>query len=161
MKYLAIFLIIALILSIGGVGMMYMTSMVVVESTGAVHIEASAQPELFNALVRQSQNGALVGTVFKDEPIGDIEQYQFIAYNVRLRNDCLIDAESLELQVYPMQGDIVQLGEEAWSKTLAAQSTGDYQATILTDASMHSIRELNITYYMWGLPFTLRTTCGN
>lgn len=160
MKYLAIFLVVALILSIGGIGVMYMTSMVVVEATGAVHVEAASQPELFDTLARQSQNHALVGTVFKDEPLGDITQYQFIAYNIRLRNDCLIDAESLELQVYPMQGDIVQIGEDEWDKVLPARSAGEYQLVILTDASMHGIRELNITYYMWGLPFSLRVTCG-
>ena len=29
---------------------------------------------------------------------------------------------------------------------------------ILTSKDMHAIREANITYYIWGIPFTIRTT---
>ena len=54
----------------------------------------------------------------------------------------------------------MQLGDFS-PKTLPARTTGDIQATILTDIGMHAVREVNVTYYMWGLPFTLRTTYGH
>ncbi len=160
MKYLAIFLVIALLFSIGGVGYLYMTATVVVEATGTVAMEATSQMELFGQLARQAKNGALIGTVYSPLPLEDASQYQFITYTVRLRNDCMIDAESVEIQVYPMEGDVVQIGDFT-PKTLHARKTGDISATILASANMHSIREVNITYYMWGLPFTVRATCGN
>jgi hypothetical protein len=34
----------------------------------------------------------------------------------------------------------------------------DATATILTEKNMHAIREVTITYYIWGVPFTMKTT---
>ena len=44
------------------------------------------------------------------------------------------------------------------TSALPAHTIGDVTATILTSKDMHAIREANITYYIWGIPFTIRTT---
>ena len=98
--------------------------------------------------------------MYTSAPIGDAANYQFYTYTVRLKNSCFLAADMVEVQVTPMEGDVLQIGDTS-AKVLAARTTGDIQATILTDINMHAVRELNVTYYMWGLPFTLRTTYGH
>ena len=159
LKHVAIFLMVLVVAAMVGVGWLYMTAQVSVVATGVTAFEAASQAALFGELQQQAANDAIVGTVYSTEPIGDIGGYQFYTYTIRLRNDCFIDAESVEVQVTPMAGDVVQLGDFS-PKTLPARTTGDIQATILTDVAMHGVREVNITYYLWGFPFTLRTTCG-
>ena len=63
----------------------------------------------------------------------------------------------VELQVTPMAGDILQIGSSADIKLPAGQ-TVDATATILTDVNMHAIREVTVTYYIWGVPLTTKTT---
>ena len=158
MKFFAILSVLVLLLTLVGVGSLYMTANIYVEAAGVVTSEASAQPEMFSALSDQLRLGALVGTSFTSETaLGPVEDYQFCIYTVRLRNDCRIPAEMVELQVSPMAGDVLQVGDVP-EVTVQPGATADAAAVILTDADMHAIREITITYYMWGIPFTMKTT---
>lgn len=160
MKYAAIAAALLLIVSLVGVGALYLTANVTVEAVGVVAVEASTQPEVFSALKEQQASSHVTGTMYTSAPIGDAANYQFYTYTVRLKNSCFLAADMVEVQVTPMEGDVLQIGDTS-AKVLAARTTGDIQATILTDINMHAVRELNVTYYMWGLPFTLRTTYGH
>lgn len=159
MKYAAIITVILLLLALVGVGCLYMTSNVTVEAVGVIAVEAATQPELFADLQEQQRTGSVIGTSYTTDTIGSAENYQFYTYTVRLKNNCFLTADMVELQVTPMTGDVMQLGDTS-AKALPAHSTGDIQAIILTDVNMHAVRELNVTYYMWGIPFSLRTTYG-
>lgn len=160
MKYIAILTVLLLIASLIGVGYLYLTSNVTVEAIGVVAVEASSQPEMFERLRQQVESHAVIGTAFTSQPLQDISNYQFYTYTIRLRNNCFLTADMVEVQVTPMQGDVLQLADDS-ARALSARSTGDLGATILTDINMHSVRELNISYYMWGIPFTIRTTYGH
>ncbi|MBQ8555010.1 MAG: hypothetical protein IJ438_03950 [Clostridia bacterium] len=158
MKYFAIFTVLLLIVSLVGVGYLYMTANVVVEATGVIAMEADDQPELFSRLRDQVRTGAVIGTPYVSaSELGEAENYQFYTYTIRLRNDCYVAADTIEVQITPMAGDVLQIGAQS-SYVIGARSTGDVQATILTAAGMHPIREVTVSYYMWGLPFTLKTT---
>jgi len=160
MKALAILSVIVLIAAIGGVGYLYMTSSVVVAALDVFAVEADTQPELFAALKSQVESGSVIGTAYTGQTaLGDASGYQFLTYTVRLKNNCFVTADMVELQVTPMEGDVLQIGDFQ-PKALQAQTTGDLQAVILTDIHMHATRELNVTYYIWGMPFTLRTICS-
>lgn len=160
MKYIAILTVLLLIASLIGVGYLYLTSNVTVEAIGVVAVEASTQPEMFERLRQLVESHAVIGTAFTSQPLQDISNYQFYNYTIRLRNNCFLTADMVEVQVTPMQGDVLQLADDS-ARALSARSTGDLGATILTDINMHSVRELNISYYMWGIPFTIRTTYGH
>lgn len=155
-KRIAIFLVIVLLLAAGGVGYLYMTANVSVAALGVGATEATAQPEVFAALAQQLSEGSVTGTVFRDKPLGKIEDYQFLTYTVRLQNNCFLPADMIELQITPMDGDVMQL-YDGTPCTLRARDMGDVQATILTGIDMHAIREITVTYYIWGYPFTLKT----
>ena len=161
MRTVAILSAVILVACVVGVGYMYMTtSIVIVNTPQVIAVEASTRPELFEQLQTQLEDGSVPGFVFTSaQALDDASDYQFLTYTVRLRNDCYINADMVELQVTPMDGDVLQLGDYS-PKTLTAHTTGDIQASILTKATMHPVRELNITYYVWGLPFHLRTVYG-
>ena len=160
MKYAAIFMVLVLIASLVGVGYLYLTANVTVQAVGVTAVEASTQPALFEELARQVENRQVLGTAFSSVPLGSVENYQFYTYTVRLRNNSFVTADMVEVQVTPMEGDVLQIGDDT-ARALPARSTGDITATILTDVNMHSVRELNITYYMWGVPFSLKTAYGH
>ena len=160
MKYAAIFMVLVLIASLVGVGYLYLTANVTVQAVGVTAVEASTQPALFDELARQVENRQVLDTAYTSTPLGSMENYQFYTYTVRLRNNCFVTADMVEVQVTPMEGDVLQIGDDT-ARALPARSTGDITATILTDVNMHSVRELNITYYMWGVPFSLKTAYGH
>ena len=160
MKYVAIVTVLLLIASLVGVGYLYLTANVTVEAIGVVAVEAASQPDMFQELARQVEEQRVIGTAYTSAPLSDAQNYQFYTYTVRLKNYCFVTADMVEVQVTPMQGDVLQLADSS-ARALAARSTGDLSATILTDINMHSVRELNISYYMWGIPFTIRTAYGH
>ncbi len=158
MKFFAILSVLILIVTLVGVGYLYMTANIVVEAVGVVAVEAASQPDLFHDLKEQVRLGAVTGTPYVGaQELADAENYQFYTYTVRMRNNCAVPADMVELQVTPMSGDILQIGSFADVK-LPASQTVDVNATILTDVNMHAIREVTITYYIWGVPFTMKTT---
>lgn len=160
MKYAAILTVLLLIACLIGVGYLYLTANVTVEAIGVVAVEASSQPDLFNELAWQVEGQCVQGTAYTTTPLSSAENYQFYTYTIRLKNNCFVTADMVEVQVTPMEGDVLQLADDT-ARALGARSTGDLGVTILTDVNMHSIRELNISYYMWGVPFTIRTAYGH
>ena len=158
MKYFAILTVLILIVTLAGVGYMYMTANIYVDAVGVVATDAPSQSDLFEELRNQLRLGAVVGTPYVEaQELSGAENYQFFTYTVRLRNDCSVPADMVELQITPMAGDILQIGSSADVK-LPAGATVDATATILTDVNMHPIREVTVTYYIWGVPFSLKTT---
>lgn len=158
MKFFAILSVLVLLLTIVGVGSLYMTANIYVEACGVVTAEATSQQTLFDSLAAQMQLGAVVGTPFTSaSELSGAEAYKFCIYTLRLRNDCRIPAEMVEVQVSPMAGDVLQVGDAPFV-TVQPGGTAETTAIILTDAGMHSVREVTVTYYMWGIPFTLKTT---
>ena len=158
MKYFAILTVLILIVTLVGVGYMYMTANIFVDAVGVVATEAANQPVHFAELRQQLRLSAVTGTPFvQAQELGDAENYQFLTYTIRLKNDTAVTADMVELQVTPMAGDILQIGSYHDVKLPAGQ-TVDATATILTAKDMHPIREVTITYYIWGVPFTMKTT---
>ena len=140
MKRFAIVSVVLLLIALLGVGAMYMTSNVTVIAQGVTALEAYRDCDLFTDLSAQVR-----------------ADYVFYTYTFRLENNTTLPAEMIEVQITPMSGDILQIGSDQ-VLTLPAHTIGDVTATILTSKDMHAIREANITYYIWGIPFTIRTT---
>ncbi len=158
MKYFAILTVLLLIVTLVGVGTMYMSANVVIEATGVVAVDAASQAAVFESLREQVRLGAVAGTAYiAPTELSGPEDYQFYTYTVRLRNDCQVTADMVELQVTPMNGDVLQIGQFEDVKVQPGE-TKDVQCTIMTRTGMHGIREVMVTYYIWGVPFSMRTT---
>ena len=158
MKYFAIITVLILIATLVGVGYLYMNANIFVEAVGVIATDAVSQYELYEDLRDQLRLGAVAGTPYiAATELAGPENYQFLTYTVRLRNNTAVPADMVELQVTPMAGDVLQIGSFEDVKLPAGRSM-DATATILTDVNMHGIREVTITYYIWGVPFTMKTT---
>lgn len=158
MKYFAIITVLILIATLVGVGYLYMNANVFVEAVGVIATDSVSQYELYEDLRDQLRLGAVAGTPYiAATELSGPENYQFLTYTIRLRNNTSVPADMVELQVTPMAGDVLQIGAFEDVKLPAGRSV-DATATILTDVNMHPIREVTITYYIWGVPFTMKTT---
>jgi hypothetical protein len=152
-------MVVLLVLAIAGVGYLYTNAKVAVETVGAKAYEAQSQQPTFDDLKRRLANNTVLGTVFKNEQLGESSEYAFFTYTVRMRNDSLIAADMVEVQIVPNDKDVLQMGNTN-VRSLSPRSKGDFSATVLTRRDSGSGREIVITYYIWGKPFTIRKTYG-
>ena len=157
MKPFAIILILLCFAALAGTGYLFMTAELTVTGTGCVAADALDLQETFQALREGVASGTFTGTLFHAPDSEDPAAYQFYTYTIRLKNATFLPAKAVEIQIAPMDGDVLQIGDLT-RHDLAARSIGDFQATLLTTKEMHNIREITITWYFWGLPFSTKTT---
>ena len=138
-------------------GYLFVTANVVITGIDCVAADAADQPEIFRELKRQTETGTFTGTPFETDGLGEAADYQFFTYSVKMRNDTFVRAETVQIQIAPMNGDVLQTAETAPGQ-IPARGAGEAGATILTRKNMHNVREIVVTYYLWGMPFSLRTT---
>ena len=159
LKIIAIAMVVLVVAALGIVGYFYATATVRISAFKAEGVQAAGQAAYFDTLKASAEDGSFIGTLYSGAPTGTADDYVFITYTVRLRNDCLVPLDTIELQVVPADGDVLQIGDTT-VHSLAARSEGDLQATILTAKDNHSIRELVVTFYVWGVSFQIRETYG-
>ena len=108
MKYIAILSVLILIVTLVGVGYMYMTANIIVAGVDVIAVEASSQLPLFEELREQLRLGAVVGTPYiAAQELSDAENYQFLTYTVRLQNDCSVPADMIELPAAILLASII------------------------------------------------------
>jgi len=152
-KAAAIIVLILCLVAAVGVGYLYFTARLTVSVRECVATDAMTQTELFDRLKKQMETGTLIGTPFTTDLPESPEAYQFYSWTLRLENRTFLPADVIEIQITPLEGDVLQIGETA-AYRLPARQTMDLSATILTRKDLHNVREITVTYYMWGLPFT-------
>jgi len=159
MKYIAIILVFLLLASVAGLSWLYVNSTVSVVGVACEVVEAEAQPQLFASTRLLLEEEALPGTVFSREIPGDASACKFCTYTIRLKNDTAVNADMVEVQITPMAGDFCQLGSTR-ALALPSHASGDISVTMLTGIDAHPVRELTVTWYLWGVPFSVKTAYG-
>lgn len=159
MKPLGIILIVLVLAAVVGIGYLYLNANLDIRFEACIATDGITQAEYFDTLKSKVASSAFVGTRFTGEGLGAADQYQFLTYTIRLANHSFLKAEVIEIRITPMQGDILQIGEEAVHDLSSGQQM-DLSATILTGRNMHSVREATVSYYFWGVPFTTKLTLG-
>ena len=154
-----LFMIALVIVVVVVVGYFFFTAKVTVAGCEINGSAASLQAELFEQIKQYTALNAFQGTIFTDEEIGDAADYAFITYTLRLSNQCLVPVDMIEIQIIPEDGDVLQIGDFEL-RSLEAKTSGNVSATILTGKDSHSVREVLVTYYVWGVSFSIRHTCG-
>ena len=159
MKPLAIVLIIVCLAAFAGLGWLYFNSQFTVSFVSCVAADAADQADSFAALKKQLESGSFTGTRFTDAIPEDAGKHQFYTYTLRMNNRTPLPAEVVEIQITPMNGDVLQAGSLDEADVPSGESL-DLTAVILTDKATQSIREAYVTWYFWGVPFSARVTCG-
>ncbi len=160
MKTAGILLLVLCLACMAGTAYLYLTSNLTVTDIRCTACAAEDQAALFQELSRQISANAFTGTPFDTAELRDARDYQFLEYTLSVRNATFLKAELLEIQITPMKGDVLQIGDLS-PHDLAPRSKGTLSAVILTPKSMHNIREITLTYYLGGLPFSERLTYSN
>ena len=142
------------------VGYLFWTSEVEIVSISAKGNPASNNPEAFERLKKSVQEDTFQGTLFQ-EPLEwkDASEYVVHTYTIRLSNQCLVPIDMIEAQVIPQASDILQIGNYD-VRSLDLRSEGDFSVQVLAPKDSHTVREILVTYYVWGVSFTLKATCG-
>ena len=142
------------------VGYLFMTAEVRIEQVSAQGIPAGNNPEAFEKLVSSVKEQSFQGILFQQpQEWKDASEYVYLTYTIRLRNDCLVPIDMIEAQVVPQSNDLLQIGSSE-VRALNPKASGEFQVQVLAPKDTHAVRDLIITYYVWGVSFTLRTTYG-
>ena len=128
---------------------------------------ADSQRGEFDRLMDLLDHNALRGTAFEQQVTGNPEDYTILRYALRVKNNGLIPARMLEVTVLPVKGDVLSYSHQdaAGQDVNQAIDLGPGQemrlyAYLLTRRDMHAVRELHITYYIWGHPYLVKVTYG-
>ena len=108
---------------------------------------------LRTAVARQS----LLGTALKTGEIGPAENYSYYIYTLRLKNNCLVPAEMVEMQISPIEADVLFYGD---TREIVIPPGGekDVWCVLVTEGTPHAVRDIYVTYYLWGHPQEVKFT---
>lgn len=111
----------------------------------------------FSTLQAAVEQRSVIGTVLQDQPLEAAENYRYYVYTLRVKNKGLVDAEMVEMQIAPIAQDILYYGptEEI---IIRPGETRDIWCTLLTREATHAVRDLHVTYYLWGHPHEVKYT---
>ena len=160
MKAAAIILIILVLAAVGAVGYLYLNADLNVQFVSCIATDGISQTEYFDTLKASLASGTFVGTRFSQDEPGTADQYQFLTYTVSVQNRAFLNADIVELQITPMPGDVLLLGD-VQLHSIPGGKTETLTATILTARDVHtSVREGTVTWYFWGKAFSAKLTLG-
>ncbi|MCI6376615.1 MAG: hypothetical protein MR842_02480 [Clostridiales bacterium] len=142
------------------VGYLFLTAEVQAAAISAQGISAGNDPDAFEQLKNAVTEGTFQGTLYQ-KPLEwkDASEYVYLTYTLRIRNNCLVPIDMIEVQVVPQSTDILQMGDFA-VHSLQAKTEGDITVRVLAPKDTHPVREIIVTYYVWGVSFNLKTTYG-
>ena len=135
--------------------------------TPQVYSAADHEAE-FQRLKKALHNNSLIGTAYAPEIEGESSDYNLVIYTVTLSNKGLLPASMAELIVSPAQTDILcytdgsALGEIP-DISVPSGGSATIRCVLLTraQARQSTVRDLYISYYIWGNPFTIRITAAS
>lgn len=160
LKFAAIASVSLLVVMVLLVGYLFMTAEVQVIGISAKGVSAANDPQAFENLKAAIEEDTFYGTLYQ-KPLEwkDASEYVYLTYTLRLRNNCLVPIDMIEVQVVPQSGDILQVADLA-IKSLDLKSEGDLTVQILAPKDTHPIREMIVTYYLWGVSGNVKTIYG-
>lgn len=142
------------------VGYLFLTAQVQVVDIQVKGTPAAADTQAFENLKQSVLDGTFQGTLFQ-KPLEwkEADEYVYLTYTIRLRNNCLVPLDMVEAQVVPQSSDILQMAQLD-VRSLDLKSEGDLTVTILAPKDTHSVREMIITYYLWGVSGSVKALSG-
>ena len=157
LKFFAVLIVLLVIIAFLLVGYFFATASVSITAFGATGKQCADHVEEFNSIKAALEDETFIGTRFSFEPLKEAQDYALITYSVRLSNQCLVPIDMIEIQVVPDPTDILQLGQTK-VYSLQPKSEGEFSATVMVPRESHSVRQLIVTYYVWGVSFDVKAT---
>ncbi len=157
MKTFAIIMIV-LTLALGGtVVYALLNTSLQVTAQGFQAAPASSRESEFATLRDALEGGYLTGVAYDADAQLDADACQFYMYTLRLKNNGLVPAEMVEMQISPRSGDVLAYGSGE-KVDIAPGATQDVRCMLLTRSQGGTVREMTVTYYLWGHAYTVKYT---
>ena len=157
MRTVAIILIV-LVLAVGGaLGWALFHTNLQVTGKALQTLPAQQRAAEFDALRAAVSRQSLLGTLLKSGEMGPAENYSYYIYTLRLKNNCLVPAEMVEMQISPIQQDVLFYGDTA-ETVIPPGGEKDVWCVLLTEGTPHAVRDIYVTYYLWGHPQEVKFT---
>ncbi len=160
MKTAAIVLIILVLAAGGCLGYALFNTNLQVIGKGLQTLPATERAAQFDALRTAVGRQSLLGTVLKNTQMGPAQDYSYYIYTLRLKNNCLVPAEMVEMQISPIAADVLFYGQTG-EIDIAPGETKDVWCVLVTEGAPHAVRDIYITYYLWGHPQEVKFTYDN
>lgn len=160
MKKLAIFLILAVLLVAGVILYGLFQARLQVIGKDLQVYSAADVPDWFERDKTAVERSALLGTMIQSGNLGSAQDYVYHVYTLRVKNTGLVDAEMVELQIAPEAQDVLYYGESG-KVDIKAGETRDIWCVLLTEGRSHDVRNIYLTYYLWGNPQEVKFTYDN
>lgn len=157
MKTLAVIILVLVLAVSGMLGYALFNTALVVEGKGMQTLSAQSRYEDFAELQRNLEYGTDEATVYGEQLLLDASEYNFYIYTLRLKNRCLVPAEMVEMQVVGKDGDILSY-DDGNQVNISPGASRDVWCVLLTRGTPTPVREIVITYYLWGNPQTVKYT---
>ncbi len=157
MKAAAIIVLVLCLFALCGIGYLYATTTVAAEAVECIATDAVSQADYYRLLKDGISSDTFDGTLFSQDLPETPEGLLYYTYTVKVSNRTFLPVEIAELQVTPMSEDLLQLNDPE-EHTVPSGADIRLSATILTAKTAHNIRELTVTWYIWGIPFSVRLT---
>ena len=160
MKTAAIVLIVLVLAAGGCLGYGLFNTSLQVIGKGLQTLPAQERAEEFEALRTALERNSLQGTLLRSGELGAASEYSYYVYTLRLHNPGLVEAQMVELQIAPLSPDILFYGETQ-EVTIPSGGTRDVWCVLLTQGTPHAVRDIYVTYYLWGHPHEVKFTYDN
>ncbi len=143
-------MLIVLVLAVGGaLGWALFNTNLQVIAKGMQVFPAQERIGEFEQVKLAANQRCLLGTLLKTDGVGEAKDYSFYVYSLRLKNNGLVPAEMVEMQISPIAQDVLFYGAEEEIIIMPGTSR-DVWCVLLTEGSPTAVREIYITYYLWG-----------
>ena len=113
MKPLGIILIILVLVAVVAVGYLYLNAKLDITFKECIATDGITQIDFFDNLKSKVDASTFIGTRFTNNELTTADQYQFLTYTLHFNNHSFLKAEVIEIRITPMQGDVLQIGEES------------------------------------------------
>lgn len=138
-----------------------------VETRDALVMPADTQPGEFSRLMNLLDHNAVRGTVFEKSVTGNPGDYTILRYTLKVKNRGFLPARMLEAMVVPVAGDVLCYSQQDaqgqdvnQALDLAPGQETSLHCYLLTRRDLHAVREIHVSYYIWGNPFLIKVTYG-
>lgn len=157
MRTAAIIFIVLVLVAGGCLGWALFNTNLQVTGKALQTLPARERAAQFDALRASVSRQSLLGTVLKNGELGPAEDYSYYIYTLRLKNNGLVSAEMVEMQITPTDSDVLFYGDTQ-ETVIRPGETKDVWCVLLTKGTPHAVRDLYITYYLWGHPQEVKFT---
>lgn len=149
MKALAKFLTVVTVLVLLAGGYVIWASELGVSPAGTLVESAADRTDAFESIRQTAAVGGSGVTLYADGMLGEPDEYVFVTYTLRLRNSNVLNAEWLQLELTPQEGDVLLLASSV--EDVPAFSEQLYTVVLLTSRNTASYaRSAELTYYVYG-----------